>query len=180
MDDLRQRLRQKGWSEEDIEKTVSIVEAAAGKKTSLARFSESVVYWVALLLMIVGNFFMSVLLIPLQLVFSAGFVYVAVALLGFSFGIIFTAILWEIENLGAKRYIIEWIFIPAIALINVYIMVVLSNHIASLIKDIAAVHNATIIAASYVVSFILPYAAFKGMQYLKSRRPKGLQAPAAL
>jgi hypothetical protein len=169
MASLRERLKAKGWHEDEIEKTVAIVEEAKKKKTSFVRASEGVVYWIALFLMIIGNFFMSVLLIPFQLVFSSGFVYVAVAILGLSFGIIFTAILWEIENLETKRYIIEWIFIPAIALINVYIMVALSNNIAALIKDRQAVHSAPVMAASYVVAFVLPYAAFKTYQYIKNR-----------
>ncbi len=169
MEPLRERLKAKGWHDDEIEKTMAIVESAKKKKTSFIIMSEAIVYWIALFLMIIGNFFMSVLLIPFQLAFSAKFVYIAVALLGLSFGIIFTVILWEIENLETKRYIVEWIFIPAIALINVYIMVVLSNYIAKLIRNQGALQNASIMAVAYVVSFVLPYAVFKAYQHIKRR-----------
>ena len=166
---LRQRLKDKGWHDDEIEKTVSIVEAAKHKKTSFVKFSEAAVYWIALLLMIIGTFFASVLLIGFQLVFSESFVYVAVAILGLTLGIIFTAIIWEIEHIEAKRYIVEWIFIPAIALINVYIMVALSNHMASLIRQRSLIQNPTIMSAAYVVAFVLPFAAFKAHQHIRNK-----------
>jgi hypothetical protein len=46
-------------------------------------------------------------------------------------------------------------------------MVSLSNHIASLIQNQAAVQNASIMSAAYVIAFVLPYAALKAYQHLK-------------
>lgn len=120
-----------------------------------------VVYWGALLVAIVGNLIVSVVLIPFLLVLSKMQLYIIIIIIGIAFGALFNMLLKDIEELDKKHHVIAGIFIPALAIINVFIMTQLANYLTVLIGVNNVPHNPFVISVIYVASFSLPYILYK-------------------
>ena len=66
-----QKLKQKGWSEKDIMRTEEIINARHkfDKSRTVVHMSR-IIYWTALLVIVIGNFVISMVLIPFLLVLN--------------------------------------------------------------------------------------------------------------
>jgi hypothetical protein len=157
MKDLASRLREKGWTQEEIEHAVTILGESKKHKPKITVVFDQLVYWVALILAIVGNIVLSVVLIPFLLVLNNIQLYIFVVVLAGSFGLLFSQILRDIEGLDKKHHVIAGIFIPALALINIYVMVNLANFLDKVFKLSKVEHNPVLISIVYVVFFTFPY-----------------------
>ena len=157
MPSIKDSLKTKGWADEDIEKTSLIISEAHGKKSKSILLLDKIVYWAGLFLAIAGNFVISVLLIPFLILMKGFYLYIALLFLGVVFGWVFSIILKDIEDIQTGQHIIGWIFIPAIAVINVYVMTNLSNHIARLMEIESGIHAASTVSIVYVFAFMFPY-----------------------
>lgn len=161
MVEIVEKLKEKGWSEEEIERTAKIFEEAPAKKSSRLIMLDKTVYWAGLFLAIIGNFVISVLLIPFLIVLKSFYLYIALIFLGVTFGWVFSLLLKDIEEIKAGQHIVAWIFIPTIAIINIYVITNLSNLIATLMEMRASIHGAPLVSVVYVFSFMLPYSISK-------------------
>jgi len=157
MADLASRLREKGWTQEEIDHAVAILDESKKHKPKFTMVLDQLVYWVALILAIVGNIALSVVLIPFLLVLNNIQLYIFVVILASSFGLLFSQLLKDIQGLDKKHHVIAGIFIPALALINVYVMVNLANFLDKIFKLSKVEHNPVLISIVYVVFFIFPY-----------------------
>ncbi|PLW80621.1 hypothetical protein C0585_01735 [Candidatus Woesearchaeota archaeon] len=152
--DLHKKLKDKGWTEEEIEHALE--KMLKSKKSPLILLLDKVAYWVALFILIFGNFLISVFLIPF-LVITKGFVlYFILFVFAFIFGLLYDLLIRDIDKLDMDHKIMAGIFIPALALINIYIIVGVSNHVIE-IFDQGSYNNPLSISFVYVVSFIIPY-----------------------
>lgn len=157
MKDLASRLREKGWTQEEIVRAVAIIDESKKHKPKITLLLDQLIYWVALILAIIGNIVLSVVLIPFLLVLNSIQLYIFVVILASSFGLLFSQLLKDIQGLDRKHYVIAGIFIPTLALINVYVMVNLANFLDKIFKLSKASHNPVLISIIYVVFFIFPY-----------------------
>ena len=157
MKSLASRLREKGWTQEEIDHAVAIIDESKKHKPKITVVLDQLVYWIALILAIIGNIVLSVVLIPFLLVLNNIQLYIFVVILASSFGLLFSQILKDIEGLDKKHHVIAGIFIPALALINVYVMVNLANYLDKIFKLSKVEHNPVLISIVYVVFFIFPY-----------------------
>ena len=155
--DLRTRLLEKGWTEEDINKAIQIIEAAKEKKSRAIKIIDSIVYWAVLLVTIVGNLILSIILIPFLLTLSHFQLYLIIVIIAVTFGFLFDLLIRDIENLEQKHYIIAGVFIPALAIINVFFMVKFANHITRVMRISNIQHNPLIVGIIYTFAFIMPY-----------------------
>lgn len=177
-----ERLREKGWSEDEIQRVANVMLQQAEKKERSLLFSESfkaLVYWGGLIVAIAGNFFASAFLIPLLLILSKSFLYILISMLGLCFGFMFSILIRDIEKVDEKHHIIGGVFIPAIAAINVYVMVDLSNSFNTILKlrsgqigQAFEVHNPVWISVAYVLSFVLPYLIYKLVDLSRKKHQK--------
>lgn len=156
-----ENLKEKGWSQEEIEKASKILEEAPEKKSSTVIIIDEIAYWSGLILAILGNFVISVVLIPFLIVIKTVYLYLALIFLGVSFGWLFSILIDDIEKIKSSPHIVAWIFIPSIAVINIFIMVNLANHIAKLMEMSSSVHQAPFVSFVYVLSFMMPYLTLK-------------------
>jgi hypothetical protein len=163
MADIIDGLKKKGWADTDIEKTSRILSEAHEKKSPTILLLDKVVYWTGLFLAIIGNFVISVILIPFLILMKSFYLYIALIFLGIVFGWVFSIIIKDIEAIKAGQHIVAWIFIPAVAIINVYVMTNLSNHIAKLMEIESGIHAASMVSVVYVLSFMFPYALAKAI-----------------
>ncbi len=169
---LQEKLAEKGWTKEEIEKATKIIESPDEEgRVVFTRKMNPILYWMTLIIAIVGNMLISVILIPFLLaVKSAIALYFIIALLGISFGFLFNVLLTDIEHIDPRHHVIAGIFIPAIALINIFIVVNITNTIEQVIFKTTIQENSIVIGIIYVAAFIGPYAFTKITDMLETRK----------
>ena len=170
---LRQRLLEKGWSEEEIEKTINILydEDKIAKHASFKSAAHPILYWVGLVVAIVGNLLLAVTLVPFLMVLNSAQLYIILGIVGVVFGGMFNVILKDIEQVDQSHHIVAGIFIPAIALITIYMMVSVSNRFNEVINN-PNPHSATALSIIYLICFSAPYFFYKTRDILWQRKQK--------
>ena len=148
------------WTDDDIEKTLRIIENAQERKPREIRFIDKAVYWGVLIVAIIGNIILSIILIPFMLVLKHFVLYMIIFVLAFVFGLFFDLLLREIEQLDQPHRVIAGLFIPALAIINVFYMTQFSNYLTATIR-LNNVHNPLLISIVYTTAFVMPYLFYK-------------------
>ena len=168
---LRQRLVEKGWSEDEIEKTMHIMfsQEKRAKHAYYIAASHPIIYWIGLFTAIVGNILLSVTLIPFLMILSSSQLYVILGVVGGVFGAMFNHILRDIEHVDERHHIMAGVFIPGIALVTVYVMATVANTFNAVINN-ANPHNAILLSAVYIVCFSTPYLVYKIKDVIYQRR----------
>lgn len=160
MEKLKKRLKEKGWSAQDISKTIRIVKEAKEKKHPAIKFLDKLVYWAALAIAIIGNFIISIALIPSLMALKSTQLFLIIAALGISFGLLFELLIRSIEHLETKHHVFLSILIPLVAVINIFIITSVSNSLVKIFK-ISNSHNPYIISIVYAIAFISPFIFYK-------------------
>ncbi len=163
--EIRSSMAAQGWQPHQVNKAAAILQSANAVKSDAIKFLDEVVYWGILLSAIIGNFILSLVFIPILLAFDDLSLVVTVAVLAVAFGTLMDVVIREIEHLRRAHLIIPELFIPAIALINIYMIVQLSNKFAVGVG--LPTHNPWVVSIMYVCGFILPHF------ILKWKRNKG-------
>ena len=150
-------LKKKGWSEEDIKKAHSIIEARYRvDKSRTIPTSNKVVFWSIFIVIIILNFLISLTLIPFLMVLNnmgLNFIIVVIAAI---FGILFTFML-NLAHISKKHHTIAGIFIPVIAIFNFFFIVYLTNLMNEVLQLTEVRQNPATIGMIYVIAFIAPY-----------------------
>lgn len=151
-------LKRKGWSEEDIQKAEKIIEArrVSDKSRSIA-YSHRVLYWTVILVVIIGNFVISMLLVPFLLVLNKLALDVLVVVLGLAFGSLFNLLITDIAYISKRHHVIAGITIPVMALLNISVMVHMANAINEVLRISAMRGDPITISIIYVIAFMAPY-----------------------
>ena len=123
----RERLVTKGWSDAEINKTLKILEKAKKNRHPHIVLLDKTVYWVALLLIIFGNFAFSTFLIPILVFFNNFSLYLIILLLSVSFGTIMSVVIKDIEDLQSHHHLALILLVPIIGIINFLIVVNKAN-----------------------------------------------------
>ena len=146
------------WTPEQVSKAKGIISSASKQKRAFIRFLDASLYWVLLMIAILANFILSVALVPFLLVFKGVSLYLSLFLISLSFGLLFSFILHGIDRIKSGQHIIAAVFIPAIALINVAIVAMLSNKLISILQLSTVPHNPFLVGGAYVLGYVLPEA----------------------
>jgi len=88
-------------------------------------------YWTTILVLAVCNFLISVLIVPLLLVVNRPAVYITIGALGFFFGFVFNLLISKVGHLETRHHVFAAVFIPLVSVINIFILVALTNRISS-------------------------------------------------
>lgn len=147
-------------------RTPEIILAAEKKKGAVIKFIDLSIFWVMLIIAIIGNFILSVALVPFLITLKGAILYLSLFMIALSFGILFSFLLHSIDKLGGKKHILATVFIPSLALINVVIFAILSNKIIALLHLTTPPHNPIAIGAVYVLGYILPEAIIHPSKWL--------------
>jgi len=150
-------LLKKGFSKKEAMETINIIQKAKEKKSPKVKFLDSVIYWVLLIVAIIGNMVIAIILIPFLLAFKKIPLYFVIIILAAMFGFLFDQLIRDIKNLENKHLITAWIFIPALAIINTYYMASFANHLTRTLGLSLTLHSPILISIIYVFAFILPY-----------------------
>lgn len=149
----REQLLQKGWREEDLARA----EAILNRATKRDIFFSKIVFWSALLVIVFANLLVSAILIPFLIALYSLVLYAIVALLGLAIGFLYNFLITDIGLLEKKHHRAASIIIPIIAMSNIIIMVVTSNHFIESIHLNNQPHSPWIVAIIFAGAFILPY-----------------------
>ena len=160
MQNLIKRLEKRGWSKKEILEAVGKIHKAKQLKTPETRFLEKRIYWILLIVIVAANFAISVALIPILMVLKGIFLYSIIITLGIVFGLLFELVIRSIEHLEKRHHLILAIFIPIIALVNVFVISKVSNDLTKTL-NLKNLHNPIIIALIYAASFVLPYIVYR-------------------
>lgn len=163
MEKLKKRLKAKGWGKKDIDKAIKIIKHAKVNKHTKIKFLDKIVYWIALIIAIIGNFLISIALIPFLLVLKSFQLFLVVIVLGISFGLFFEILIRSIEHLTHKHHFYLIVIIPTIAVLNVFIITTFSEVIGVIGFAIKNEHNPFIVGLTYGVAFIAPFIFYKGV-----------------
>ena len=150
------RLEERGWSSAEIEKASRIIREAKEKKSSRIIMLDSIIYWAALIIAIIGNMVISIVLIPFLLALRDLLLYIIIITLGLAFGLLFDLLIRDIDSLGKHHYIIAGLFIPSLAIINVIYMTNFANTLTASI-NLKNIHPPLLVGAIYTIAFIIPY-----------------------
>lgn len=159
-------LLKKGFSKKEAKKTIEIIKKA--KKTSKIKFLDAIIYWNLLIVAIIGNMIISIILIPFLLSFKKVPLYSTIFILALMFGSLFDQLIREIENLENKHEIIAWVFIPVLALINIYYMTSFTNHLTETLELPLSLNSPLLVSLLYVFAFMTPYVIRKIIDLQKS------------
>ena len=157
MDDLKKRLVEKGWDKKDINKTLKIIEKAKANKHPHIKILDKSVYWISLIVAIIGNIIISISLIPVLLALRSFQLYLIIITMGIAFGLLFELLIRTIEHLETKHHIFLSIIIPINAVINIIVIIIFSNRLEGAIN----IQNPVLIGVVYAVAFILPYSIYQ-------------------
>jgi hypothetical protein len=174
---LKESMERKGWPPKDIQKTVNILKEAPKRKTDWIKFLDSTLYWMIFAVAVLANLIVSIVLVPLLLTMTDLWLYFTISFIAVSFGTMMEIIIHETAWLQKKRYVIAEIFIPAIALINIYIIVQLSNTLAATLQLPGTNQSALLVGCVYVVCFSAPHIIWLAIRTL--RRPAKKPSAAA-
>lgn len=156
MQDIKKKLLEKGWKKSDINKTLKIIETAKANKHPHIKILDKSIYWISLIITIIGNIMVSFLLIPLLLVLKSFYLYIMVATIAISFGLLFELLIRSMDHLETKHHLFLSLLIPPILVINVIIVVSMSNKFNETI-NIQNTNSPLIIGIVYAITFMLPY-----------------------
>jgi hypothetical protein len=160
MQNLRDRLKKKGWNKKDISKTIKIIQKSKKDVSKEINFLQKRIYSLLFVLIIVANFTISVSLVPLLIGLKGNSLYFILVIIGIIFGLVFEILIRSIEHLEKKHHIFLALVIPVTALINSYVISDISN---KLINDLGLnnAHNPWIISIIYSTAFVLPYIIYR-------------------
>ncbi|MEK6963565.1 MAG: hypothetical protein AABX70_04005 [Nanoarchaeota archaeon] len=148
--------QQKGWTKREIQEAVSILKKAEEKKHPIHKFVENNLLGVALLKAFIANLFATTVAIPFILFFQGRTLYVFLAVLGLSFGIILHSVLKQVENLETKQHTLAFFFLALTILIKFRIGVHLAQLFAQSLQLIP-VQDPWTLTFSYLLPYLCPY-----------------------
>ena len=129
------------------------------KEAEYVRFRKEasrVLYWTTLLVMTICNLIVALIVLPMLLALKGMFVILVIFVLGLIFGLIFNHLIRDITHLERRHHFFAAVFIPAMAVIDLFAAVNVANRIASLIQ--LPVHQDPFtITMMFVIGFMVPY-----------------------
>ena len=150
--EYKQQLFKKGWTQGEMRKAESILE----RKDFHNVFFSKIVFWSALLVIIIGNILVSLVLIPFLFFLEERALYIIVAILAFMIGALYNFLITDIEYLERKHHVMASILVPLFAVINFILVTVASNNYLKKLGDNVQ-HNPWVISLLFAVVFMIPF-----------------------
>lgn len=151
--ETKENLLRKGWNKDDLNKADTIL----NRSNRHDIFFSKIVFWSALLVIILGNVIFSFVLLPLLIFLNKGFLITLIIIVAITIGFIYNFLITDIGLIGSSHHLIASIIIPIIAIINLVGIVLISNKFISSLNIQNSPHNPWILSIIFAVSFITPF-----------------------
>ncbi|MBN1502686.1 hypothetical protein JW930_04015 [Candidatus Woesearchaeota archaeon] len=148
-------MQKKVWKKSIIDRTVKILEKAEQNKNQLIIFLDKSLYWIGLLTAVLTNFIVTIAMVPVLLIAPTTIVILIVLLYGLSFGFLLDFFIKDIDYLSKKHYVIAGIFLPCVAIINIFVAKFFLDMFPEL--QVAEHTNLFLVGSIYLVSFLKPH-----------------------
>ncbi len=148
----------KKWSEKELSRAKDIIESRhlKDKSRSLVHMNR-VIYWTVLIVIVIGNFIVSMALIPFLLLMDTITLNIVIILIGLAMGLLFNLLINDIEHVDEKHHYIAAVLLPGLAIINFLLMMEISEYIGSRLELPVVRESALLIGLLYAAAFLLPY-----------------------
>ncbi len=148
--------QQKGWTKREIQEAVRILKKAEEKKHPIHKLVENNLLGVALLKAFIANLFATTVAIPFILSFQGRTLYVFLAMLGLSFGMVLHSVLKQVENLETRHHTLAFIFLAITILIQFQIGLHLARQLVHYLQ-LNPIQDPWFITLSYLIPYLCPY-----------------------
>jgi len=149
----KEELLKKGWNEEEIKRAENILDKVEHHDI----FFSKITFWSALVVIIFANLLISLVLIPFLIVLDSWILYFTIAVLALIIGFLYDLLVTDIKILERKHHLLAGLIIPILALINIVVMVLVSNRFIADLKLQNQPHNPWILGVVFAVALIMPY-----------------------
>ncbi|MBD3361918.1 hypothetical protein GF358_03955 [Candidatus Woesearchaeota archaeon] len=166
---LEEKIKKKRWTKSEINQTLNILRSAEKQKTPLIKFFDTIVYGVALLIAIIGNFIVSVVIVPILIALTGFPLYFTLFFVGISFGALLYTVIKMVEAINPKKNLIAGLIIASLALINIYMITNLTNKL-ELQMGLTKFHDPILVSIAYAGGYILPYIFFLIKEQINHRK----------
>lgn len=117
-----ERLRKRGWSDEEIEHAHGVIRRADERKHPAHAFLEVAVFWGLILVTIVATFLISIGILPLLMILPPWLVALLLAILGLCVGALFALLIKDIEWIEGRHHVFNIIILTVIAFLNLWLI----------------------------------------------------------
>lgn len=154
---LRQEhLRQKGWTEKEIERAKEVLEEAKLQKHPALALLEKAVFWLLLAITVAGIFAVSIHITPALLFLNDGAVIVILIMLGLCLGTLYTLLLYDIEWLERSHHILGLLLLGITAVMNIAFIVIVMNDVQETLQY-GQHHHPLVLGILFAASLLAPY-----------------------
>tara|TARA_Y100000031_G_C8243653_1_gene396954 strand:- start:2771 stop:3304 length:534 start_codon:yes stop_codon:yes gene_type:complete len=154
-----EHLLRKGWNSDEATRALRSFEHAETVKHPALKFLDKIIYWVLILIAVVGNLVLSIFLVPFILFIQHPALYAIAAILGLSFGALFTVVIKDMDHLHMGHHVLTIFIVPITAFVNFFLVVAAMSRFAIAIPGMAH-QNPGLVSFIYSVGFLLPYTNF--------------------
>ncbi|MBT3464417.1 hypothetical protein HOD20_07110 [archaeon] len=163
---IKKRMKEKNWEDNYINKTLEILHIADKKKHPFLKWLDKAMVWFALFISIIGNLLVSLALGPMVLILPLWVIILMSIILGICFGALVDMLIRDIEYITHHHYIIASVFLPIIALINIFVVTKSLMWLSTLgrfneLFPNFHINDIKIIFPIYLVSFLIPHTIYK-------------------
>ncbi len=151
-----EKLRQKGWHENDIQYTKNIIKHAEENKQKKIIILEKIAIWLVIISVIGAAIAGAWIIEPLLIVLNKTGALIAIGISGLFFGTIMSYSIKKIEVLEKHHHRIISIIIPISAIITSILITKQAMKIIE-IANIHLEHNPIALGITYVITTLIPY-----------------------
>ena len=119
--------------------------------------SHRFLYWTGLAFLLIINFLIAIVLLPLILIMKGSLVYIIVGGIGLLFGLIFDFLVKDLEHLERSHHLFAALLIPIIAIMNLVIISFVSKNVGHIL-GVKIAENPLIASSVYLLAFMGPFA----------------------
>lgn len=161
-------MRNRGWSEEEIENAKKIIKRAPENKHKTHKHLEKAMYWILFIIIILIGIGGALMVSPLLLFLRPTQGYVLIGIIGLVFGFFAGLVVKDIEDLEKKHHLAISIVIPITAITSSLIMSKQVTITAKVLERSVETHPFTL-GLIFSICLLLPYSIFI---YLEKRKKK--------
>lgn len=157
------KLRAKGWSEEEISHAKGILNKAEENKRPRTKALEEMVEWSVLIIIVLASIAGAWLIEPLLLVLNQVGALIAIGILGLFFGLFASVIIKQIEDIETHHHLIISLTIPILAIVT---SVIITKKVQIVIEaaHLGFNHNPYWLGIVYTICTLIPYGIFVYLQ----------------
>ncbi len=145
-------LRQKGWSTGEIMRAEEIIAHATRQNMTLSK----VLFWSALIIIIIANAAITAVFIPFLILFPSTILYSLLFFIGLLMGLVYNFLLNDMAHIQTKHHVLSFLLIPALAIVNVFfITLALTKWYPTLQSDYSPIVVGSIFAAAFLVPYLI-------------------------